>query len=146
MANFPWFFSHFEDSFLLSLFLLFFPHIWPYLWNYWSDWSEIFCESRFWPSGGTHQITAFKVEGCRRYWVVRPECRWCARIAGACTYKFSMPTFKKRILICVGWQETCVWGLLPTFFLDMGAMCIVILWPFFVHMNASRRSFLWVCC
>ena len=81
MANFPWFFGHFEDSFLLSLFLLFFPHIWPYLWNYWSDWTEIFCESRFWPSGGTHQISAFKVEGCRRYWVVCVTCKvifWCA--------------------------------------------------------------------
>ena len=84
MANFPWFFGHFEDSFLLSLFLWFFPHIWPYLWNYWSDWTEIFCESRFWPSGGTHQISAFKVEGCRRYWVVRLTCKWCGWAATLC--------------------------------------------------------------
>ena len=76
MANFPWFFGHFEDSFLLSPFLWFFPHIWPYLWNYWSDWTEIFCESSFWPSSGTHQISAFKVKGCRRYWVVQLTWKW----------------------------------------------------------------------
>ena len=87
MANFPWFFGHFEDSFLLSLFLLFFPHIWPYLWNYWSDWTEFFCEGRFWPSSGTHQITAFKVERCRRYWVVRLTCKWCGWAARLCTLK-----------------------------------------------------------
>ena len=54
MANFPWFFGHFEDSFLLSLFVWFFSHIWPYLWNYWYNCTEILCENRFWTSGGTH--------------------------------------------------------------------------------------------
>ena len=32
---------------------------WPLLRNYWSDWAEIFCESRFWPRGAAHQISAF---------------------------------------------------------------------------------------
>ena len=69
--NFSSNFWHLED-FLKKV--CFSTHIWQYLRNHCSDWTEIFCENRVWSQVATHQITAFKVEGCRRYWVVRLEC------------------------------------------------------------------------
>ena len=124
MANFPWFFGHFEDSFLLSLFLLFFPHIWPYLWNYWSDWTEIFCGSLYWPWGAAHQISAFKVEG---------DIGWCGWLAnGAAELQRSVVMSlqnmvphsnlqsasdqrhpRKVRLALLAWQRLEAWCLLP---------------------------------
>ena len=31
---------------------------------HWSKWTGISCESRVWPPGATHQISAYKFEGC----------------------------------------------------------------------------------
>ena len=119
MAIFPSFFGHFEDFFFLPLFLLFFPHIWSYLWNYLPDWTEIFCGSRFWPRGAAHQISAFKVEGCRRYWVVRLTCKWCGWAATLCnhnhilqrhwefTVTFTLTTSFSGNLFLVGWADHC---------------------------------------
>ena len=61
---------------------------WPLLRNYLSDWTEILCGRRFWPRGAAHQISAFKVEGCRRYWVVRLTCKWCGWAATLCNTLF----------------------------------------------------------
>ena len=46
--------------------------------RYWSNWTEIFCESIFWPSGGTHQIQPLRLKDAE-------DIGWCARISGACS-------------------------------------------------------------
>ena len=70
MANFPIKFPAFWGIFLSqSFFVIFPPHIWPNLWNYWSDWTEISCESIFWPSSA-------KLQSLSDDWLTNNWCRW----------------------------------------------------------------------